>query len=100
LRWWSDEGRTFSGKISSSAKIKQVQGSHLTSDDQLRVSRTQLEFSGFTLGKRIEGFDLVIKNQARLSFYLRIDGRKNIYNKIILLPDLVHPQGMPFSIGR
>jgi tetratricopeptide (TPR) repeat protein len=100
LRWWSDEKRAFSGKIVCSAKIKEVLQSHLTSEDQVRHSKTRLEFNGLTLGKRIEGFDVVIKNDARLSFYLRIDSRRNIADKVILLPDLVHPEEMPFSLGQ
>lgn len=99
LRWWSDEECRFSGTIACSTTIKKVLESGLTSDDKCKLSKTKLQFNRFTLGKRIEGFDLVIGRHARLSFYLRINGRKSIYDKITLLPDHVHPDGIPFSLG-
>jgi len=98
LRWWSDEKRTFTGTITSSRPFRSVGEYHLTPNDDYKLFRKNIIFKGIVEGNRIEGLDLFIKSHSRLTFLLKINGRKNIEERVLLLPEESHPQEMPFSL--
>lgn len=98
LRWWSSTKRTFTGKVTSSRSLRGVGEFHLTANDSYTYSRKELRLQGTVEGGRIEGLDLFIKSHSRLTFSLKIEGRKNIEDHVVFLPQETHPQGMPFSV--
>jgi uncharacterized membrane protein len=98
LRWWSNEKGTFAGTIENSRSFRSLGEYHLISNDKYKHSKKVLVFQGIVEGGRIEGLDLFIKSHSRLTFSLKINGRKDIEERIIFLPQETHPQGMPFSL--
>lgn len=98
LRWWGKQRSTFSGKIVSSPSSMKLKKYRLTEADTWTSSDGTMTFRGYGAGGKIMGFDISAEVDAALSFFLRMDGRKNILDKIIIADKEEHPQSMPFSM--
>jgi 4-amino-4-deoxy-L-arabinose transferase-like glycosyltransferase len=98
LRWWGKQSSAFSGKIVSSPSSMKLKKYRLTEADAWTSSDGTMTFRGYGADGKIKGFDISAEVDAALSFFLRMDGRKNILDEIIIADKEEHPQSMPFSL--
>lgn len=87
LRWWSHPEGEFQGSIRSSSPLKKVTKSRLARPSYFRAQKSRVLFKSTAAGGRIEGLDIRTDESSHLVFSLRINGRKDILNNIVLAVD-------------
>lgn len=98
LRWWAEKKSLFSGMIGNlerRGKISKLKG---TVHYKFRYVQGQWNFHGGGGEGLIQGFNLRLAPDSKPNLLLRIDGRDNISEKIILTVDSLNPRTMPFIL--
>jgi tetratricopeptide (TPR) repeat protein len=94
LRWWSERKNLFSGFLASSRPLKKAEGFHLDAHDRYRLGRQALTFRGSAEKGRFKGLTIRAIKGARLRVRFRINGQKDVGEKIVLFLDEAGPAGL------
>lgn len=97
VRWWSEERRSFAGRIGVSEKIRRVRGFRLTrADSHLREGR-DIGFRGVSQKGGVKGLTIETRRPARIEMLLQIEGIRSLENHMIVIPDGDNPGGLTFK---
>jgi len=97
LLFLSKKKAIFSGQLFANRKIKEIKKFRFLRKDSLKFSEKKIKFHLDTHQKIIKGIEFKAPKNCRLTFDLKINGRREIEN-IILLQKELKSKKIPFTI--